>query len=271
MSRSSLPFLVAALSPFVLVAAEPAPLSFRPYLAAVSLMGALLLFGVFAPWRRLPGWMHLIPPMGYLGVIALLRHAEMGMSGVIAAMSLLPVLWAAAHGTHSDVMIVLLGMSAMFDLPVLLLGDGRYPSTDIIHGFALTVIGAALALGIQRVIAGLRMMDAELRTTVSGALDGFVSADSSGRIVSWTPRTTEILGWSATEARGRRIGEIIPSLSHPTVAANPTGAVAAFAVHRNGRQVPVHVSRTMVTDRDGSQRLNLFVQDSTDASGCSTR
>lgn len=264
MSRSSLPFLVAALSPFALVALEPAPLSVVPYLAALALAVGLLTFGMLAPWRRLPGWAHVLPALGYLGVIALLRHAEAGTSGVIAAMALLPVLWTATHGTRGDVMVVLLGLVAVFDIPVILYGEDRYAGTDVVHGFVLTVIGGALALGVQRIMTGLQRVDDELRTTVSGALDGFVSVGADGRIVAWTPRSSEILGWTAPEVIGRRVSEIIPSLSHPTMAGRPDGAVAAFAVHRSGRQVPVHVSRTQVTNRDGSERVNLFVQDSTE-------
>jgi hypothetical protein len=181
-SRSVI-FLLASLVPFAIAVMEPSTLDARSFYAAALTMTAVVVGSVMTPWMRLPHWLALLPPLGYLVVIGLLRHSERGVTGIISAMSLLPVFWVAMYGNRRDLTIVLLGVAAMFDLPVVLFGSDRYHLSDIVQGTVVIIVGAVIGLGIERMVGGIRSMHAELASTVSGSLDGFISTNHEGRIL----------------------------------------------------------------------------------------
>ena len=57
--------------------------------------------------------------------------------------------------------------------------------------------------------AGLRSAAAEMRAVLDSALDGVVGMAADGTITFWNPRAEAIFGWSAEEALGRDLAELI--------------------------------------------------------------
>src|SRR5438046_2491353 len=47
------------------------------------------------------------------------------------------------------------------------------------------------------------------RNILENAFDGVVVMDAQGRVVMWNPRATTMFGWSAEEAIGRLVAELI--------------------------------------------------------------
>src|SRR6478752_9504667 len=87
-----LPFALASALPYALLVL-PGP-AFDPLLTAASAPLTLLVlaFAAAAPWDRRPDWWTLIPGLGYLAVIALLREAGGGNASGIGPMVMLPVI-----------------------------------------------------------------------------------------------------------------------------------------------------------------------------------
>lgn len=104
-----------------------------------------------------------------------------------------------------------------------------------------TVVSALAVLAIWREASGLSTIDVQRAGTVAalrrvraaeasrtalasaleehvrrteailqGALDAFIGLDDDGRITSWNPAATRLYGWSAAEAVGARLDELLP-------------------------------------------------------------
>ena len=61
----------------------------------------------------------------------------------------------------------------------------------------------------DRMEAGLRSAAAEMRAVLDSALDAVVGMSAEGAITFWNPRAETIFGWSAAEALGRDLAELI--------------------------------------------------------------
>jgi diguanylate cyclase (GGDEF)-like protein/PAS domain S-box-containing protein len=265
------PFAVVAAVPFVALPLVPGPFHFATYGAAVIGLLAVALTVAVVPWTRASKWVPTIPPLMYLVVVALLRDASVDATPMMSALALLPLFWVSLYGVKVEYYAVAAGILGLFWLPVFLIGGESYPAAHLIEGVVLLFVGGIVGVSMQRLGTRLRSVHAEFSETLTGALDGFLSTGADGRIVSWTPKSTAILGWLPDEVIGRPLTDIVPSLSGilPSFAPNAPmettpAPVSASALHRNGWQVPVHLSMTAVRDRDGADRINLFLQDSTD-------
>jgi PAS domain S-box-containing protein len=61
----------------------------------------------------------------------------------------------------------------------------------------------------DRTEQGLRSAAAEMRAVLDSALDAVVGMSADGTITSWNPRSEAIFGWTAEEAIGRDLAELI--------------------------------------------------------------
>ncbi len=138
------PFLVAMFAAFAFVALPPDS-ERTAHLGAVFGISALVTTAaVLVPWDRLPRIVQVLPAMGYLPAIALLRDIEGGPPSGYAPLVVLPVLWLALYGTGGAVAISVAGVAAALIAPLVLVGDPRYPSSEW-RWTGVTVTVAAVA------------------------------------------------------------------------------------------------------------------------------
>lgn len=111
------------------------------------------------------------------------------------------------------------------------------------------------------------------RATLANASDAFIEVDEQGRVTDWNQAATQTLGWSAWEAVGRSLEDLVVPTSHRH---GHQGGFALFratgtrstgkhrfevqAQHRDGRLFPVELSLSE-NRRDGRLRVNAFLHD----------
>ncbi len=114
------------------------------------------------------------------------------------------------------------------------------------------------------------------REIIEGALDAVVQMDSHGAVISWNSHAERVFGWTASEAMGRRVSElIIPEklrAAHEAGLRNfhETGAGPALnqrlemeGMRRDGRVFPIEIAITPILC--GKEALFCaFVRDITD-------
>ena len=97
----------------------------------VLVLNALIVLAALAvPWKRLPQFAQIVPVFAYFVVIALLREADGGAMSGYGALSMLPVFWLALYGTRKQLAVSIAGVAAVFVLPLLVLGEPEYPSSE---------------------------------------------------------------------------------------------------------------------------------------------
>src|SRR5688572_29250971 len=72
------PFVAAAVLAFVALVLPPENKDKTPIIAAFSIMGVVVASSLFIPWRKLPAWAQIFPPLTFFFVVVLLREAEGG-------------------------------------------------------------------------------------------------------------------------------------------------------------------------------------------------
>jgi diguanylate cyclase (GGDEF)-like protein/PAS domain S-box-containing protein len=100
-----------------------------------------------------------------------------------------------------------------------------------------------------------------LRDVVDGSPQALVCTDASGRVLVWNRRATDIFGWSAEEALGEDLSELImPPRRGPAYLVGMEGYVKTGdprildhrfemnALHRDGHEVPVALTITAASD-----------------------
>ncbi len=111
---------------------------------------------------------------------------------------------------------------------------------------------------------------------IATSADGFVSFDSSGRIIDWNRQAELIFGWKSHEILGQRLTEtIIPLRSRETFDAGLSrflatgespvlaGGLETTATHRDFREFPIEL--TVWATSDGATfSFNAFVKDITE-------
>jgi len=114
-----------------------------------------------------------------------------------------------------------------------------------------------------------------LRAVIDHAQDAFMAIDDTGTIVDWNPRAVATFGWLRDEAVGLpAVALLVPegerlSVQQVLEQAFVTPPHAAFsrrietiALHRDGHEIPVEASLSLVKSSPG-WRLNAFVRDLT--------
>jgi diguanylate cyclase (GGDEF)-like protein/PAS domain S-box-containing protein len=121
--------------------------------------------------------------------------------------------------------------------------------------------------------AALHESERLFERTVELTSDGFLGVGPDGRITAWNPAATEMFGWSAEEAFGREVGDlIVPEEHRPLYLSRFDRAVVEdmphlleapfemIAVDRAGRQFPIEVQVVHV-DIGGRSQFQAFVRD----------
>ncbi|HSN57169.1 MAG TPA: PAS domain S-box protein [Candidatus Sulfomarinibacteraceae bacterium] len=125
-----------------------------------------------------------------------------------------------------------------------------------------TLDDARYFTGIIRDISERKQAEQKFRSVTESAIDAIISADHTGRIISWNSAATRILGYTEAEAVGRRLELIIPERFHDahrngmarfteTGEAHVIGTtVELFARTKGGDEVPIELSLSTWTVRD---------------------
>ncbi len=111
---------------------------------------------------------------------------------------------------------------------------------------------------------------------IATSADGFVSFDSTGRIIDWNRRAELIFGWERHEILGQRLTDtLIPLRSRDAFEAGMSrflvtgespiiaGGMETTATHRDYREFPIELTVWATSDGD-SLSFNAFVKDITE-------
>ncbi len=116
--------------------------------------------------------------------------------------------------------------------------------------------------GIIRDISERKQAEQKFRSVTESAIDAIISADHTGKIVSWNNAATRILGYSAEEAIGQQLELIIPKRFHEPHRegmSRVTGGgesrvigstVELSACTKGGKEVPIELSLSTWTVRN---------------------
>jgi diguanylate cyclase (GGDEF)-like protein len=119
---------------------------------AVALSGIIVLTVAVAPWERLPRFAEVVPPLMYFVVIALLRESQGADSGY-TALALLPVFWLALYGTRAHLGIGLLGLTAMFAAPLVIVGSPDYSPSEWQRALLWICVAPIVGYTVQALVA----------------------------------------------------------------------------------------------------------------------
>ncbi len=155
LARRCAPFAAAAAIAFALVPIGT-EVRWPEYTAAVALTALCVAAVYLLPWRRLWGTLSVVPVLGFLVAVALLRDAAGGAAAGISVLTLLPVVWCALYHRRSHLILVLGAVLVFFVVPPLLIGGAGYPLAGMRQGAVTAVVGTVLGLTIQRLVQRIR-------------------------------------------------------------------------------------------------------------------
>jgi len=154
--------------------------------------------------------------------------------------------------------LALIGLRACLLVPVthraeplgvlLLASNAAQLATPEGVGFAQAMAGQiGQALALQRTFEDLRASQLKLKTIVDSALDAVITMDDRGLITGWNRQAEAMFQWTAAEAVGRTLAELVIPL--PQRDAHVRG-LARFLATGQGRMVNRR-SEVIATRRDG--------------------
>ena len=138
---------------------------------------------------------------------------------------------------------------------------------------ALATLHHELEERVQERTREVSKREAELRLVIENASDAYVSIDEEGKVLSWNKKAHETFGWSANEATGRILDELI--IPEPLREAHRTGMkkfldtrqsevidqrIEFPAVRRDGSELLVEI-RIRALDLDGHVIFSAFLND----------
>src|SRR3954454_1033436 len=114
---------------------------------------------VFTPWHRLPALAHPTTPLAYLVAIAFMREAVPSTEAGPGILVLLPVVYSALYLRRGIVLLVSLGGTAVFVVPVLI-GTSAHPATDWHTGVIFGAVALVVGLTVDDLVARIRRLAA---------------------------------------------------------------------------------------------------------------
>ncbi len=141
---------------------------------------------------------------------------------------------------------------------------------ELIYASARDVTDSRLAA------QSLALSERQTRQILASAHDAFIALDAGGMITGWNPRATAIFGWSADEAIGRDLAEVlIPEARRDahhrgirsflaTGESEVLGRLLELTVlHRDGHEFLVELTISALKTEDGGYYFNAFLRDIT--------
>jgi PAS domain S-box-containing protein len=231
----------------------------------------------WVPWDRLPYSAQAIPPIVYLAVIALLRDADGGAESGYGTLVALVVMWLAIYGTRAELTAGLVGVGAVFLVPVLAVGGQSYPGSEVGWGVLWLAVSAIIgyttqglvkrvrdqAAASQKHAEALREREERFRSFLESAPDGVVIIDSRGSIVLVNAQTERLFDYERSELIGQPVEMLLPEhlrevhgrhrqgfLADP----RPRAMGAGLDLHgrrRDGTEFPIDISLSPLETEDG--------------------
>ena len=127
------------------------------------------------------------------------------------------------------------------------------------------------------------LSEAQLRAILDAALDAVITMGTNGLITSWNPQAAAMFGWSAAEAVGDKLSDlIIPVALREAHHRGLTGfletgsgailrrRLEVTALHRDGHEFPVELTVTPLSV-DGTWRFSAIIRDLTERKAAECR
>jgi diguanylate cyclase (GGDEF)-like protein len=267
--KRAAPFLGAMWLALVIYPLPPHGGDSRVLVPAVVLAGLILVASLMAPWRRLPGWAQVVPPLAYLLVIALLREADGGASSSYGVLLILPVFWLALYGTPKQLGISIVGVALVYLLPLLLVGAPEYPSSEWTRAMTWICVAPIIGFTVQSLVRELRERAEHDRKRVEELQ---VSQDETRKLVVSMAAVTEATRELARTTDSTVAREVICSAACTVTAGrfaklmepNPDGELVMTANYGLQGSTPLAVTLAEEASGAGSvfvSKKALFVQD----------
>jgi diguanylate cyclase (GGDEF)-like protein/PAS domain S-box-containing protein len=270
-ARQALPFAVAGIAGVGCAALPPnADPIFLGYAAA--LVALTFLLPLFCGWARPPARFAIVPPLLFLGVLALLLEANGESGWGFMALVVLPVIWVALNGRRWQ-LVALLGAVAALYGTCIAAGVGEQSAGR--WGFAVLWVIVATLLGftIRNLVARERAQATQLARQNSfldalfdqaGSLVAVLELD--GRLARVNPACSELSGFGPEELVGqpfwemlmdREVGAGVASYWAASAPAALAGVTEIPMRTQDGQLHRIHWTVAPLTDDDG--RLVNFV------------
>jgi diguanylate cyclase (GGDEF)-like protein len=130
--------------------------------AAGALLGLSALITVLFPWDRLPRYFRALPPLAYIGVIALMRMGTEAATSTYLPLLLLPLVWLALYGTRGQLIVGFAAAAAVIFL------TGASTSTGLKHSLLVVIVTPVVCLTIQRLVSKIRRQALLLEDLTNG-------------------------------------------------------------------------------------------------------
>ncbi len=225
-----------------MMAMEMAPaLRFEPRLFALSIVGAVALAMLAlwvrervarlrAPWAR---WRHVVGGLGMGAAITAMHYVGMASARFVGeAQTAMP---APAEGRWVLTWIVAMGVFGMLGL----------------------VAAGVMLLRLRNTVDQLRLRERELRTVFHHALDGIITTDARGMVLSVNPSFEWMFDLKADALLGRDIRTLLPQWPDPGGTARPvddgpaditTRSLDVQATRADGTELPLRLSLVRVAE-----------------------
>jgi PAS domain S-box-containing protein len=197
--------------------------------------------------------------------------ALLGKTGVTVTRDLRGV---AVFAAYTPIRAFGLGVVVKSNLDTVYLPLRDKANTLLIALVALVGLGASMLLiQVRPLLAQLVREQRRIRVILENSNDAFIALGIDGCITDWNTEAERTFGWSAADAIGRRLSElIIPPAQRSAheegfarFTASGTGPVInqrleVSALHRDGREIPIEMSVAAFHNGQGFV-ANAFVRD----------
>ena len=230
-----LPFAVPAVLAFVTIGLPPAgDWSGYGLAAGAALFGLVVASIVLVPWGWLPAWAQAGPPLAYVLVVAVLRHAEGGATTGFYVLFLLPVFWLALYGTRAELIAAITLIAAALIVPLASVGAPDYPVWEWRHTALWIVVAPVVGFTVQRLVGEVRERAAVLGAVsdVSGELADAADPRSSICRAAARVSSADVAVLFEPEGKDRLTSTAMFGVDGPQLSfrsgQEPSGAVVAF-------------------------------------------
>ncbi|WP_445148811.1 diguanylate cyclase [Baekduia sp. Peel2402] len=208
--------------------------------------------------------------LSVLGAIMLLRDG-VGASAGFGPLIFLPVMWAALERRRTELVLVLIGVAAIYFVPILVSSGPQYPSTGWRGGTLMLVVATTAGFAVLALVEHLRAAGERSATILASMSEGF-ALTRDGEIIQINPALSTITGFSQERLLGARAPfpfwpaesvERNAKLLADVVAAGG-GAFDMILVRADGTHFPAVISCVPTDLGDGSRSFLNTVRDVTE-------
>jgi diguanylate cyclase (GGDEF)-like protein len=184
------PFIGLALGAVVLAALPDGPLEPVDWCVALGLVLATIPLAGWEWLRTRNQVVATLPAFVYLVSVGFLRDSVGGSAGGLGILVMLPVVWVALHGTRLQLGLTTAGAVTTWAVPLIFVGDPRYPSAGWRALIVLVFLAAVLGIAIQELVMRVRG-EAEARRRLADRLEELAATDHLTALPNrraWTQR-----------------------------------------------------------------------------------